>query len=95
MFNTILVIDNGLVGIQDAVAYLISINNMFQYNTIHKVIGEGNFVLTVSEGTWNGTSNAFYDLFRMENGKAVEHWDVIQPVPTTGLANNNGMFGGF
>lgn len=86
-------IDNGLQGIQDAVAYLISINNMFQYNTIHKVIGEGNFVLTVSEGTWNGTSNAFYDLFRMENGKAIEHWDVIQPVPTTGLANNNGMFG--
>jgi predicted SnoaL-like aldol condensation-catalyzing enzyme len=82
-------------GFRHAVDYLISINNMFQYNTIHKVIGEGNFVLTVSEGTWNGTSNAFYDLFRMENGKAVEHWDVIQPVPTTGLANNNGMFGGF
>jgi predicted SnoaL-like aldol condensation-catalyzing enzyme len=88
-------IDNGLQGIIDAVTYLTSINNMFQYNTIHKVIGEGNFVLTVSEGTWNGTSNVFYDLFRMENGKAVEHWDVIQPVPTTGLANNNGMFGGF
>jgi predicted SnoaL-like aldol condensation-catalyzing enzyme len=88
-------IDNGLQGIIDAVTYLTSINNMFQYNTIHKVIGEGNFVLTVSEGTWNGTSNAFYDLFRMENGKAVEHWDIIQPVPTTGLANNNGMFGGF
>lgn len=88
-------IDNGLQGIQDAVAFLTSINNMFQYNTIHKVIGEGNFVLTISEGTWNGTSNAFYDLFRMENGKAVEHWDVIQPVPTEGLANNNGMFGGF
>lgn len=88
-------IGNGLQGIQDAVAFLTSINNMFQYNTIYKVIGEGNFVLTVSEGTWNGTSNAFYDLFRMENGKAVEHWDVIQPVPTTGLANDNGMFGGF
>ena len=88
-------IDNGLQGIQDAVAFLTSINNMFQYNTIYKVIGEGNFVVTISEGTWNGTSNAFYDLFRMENGKAVEHWDVIQPVPTEGLANNNGMFGGF
>jgi len=88
-------IDNGLQGIQDAVAFLISIDNMFQYNTIHKVIGEGSFVLTISEGTWNNTSNAFYDLFRMENGKAVEHWDVIQPVPTTGLANDNGMFGGF
>src|SRR6056297_1016684 len=88
-------IDNGLAGIQAAVDYLISIDNMFQYTTIHKVIGEGNFVLTVSEGQWNDTTNAFYDLFRMENGKAVEHWDVIQPIPTTGLANNNGMFGGF
>ena len=88
-------IGDGLAGIQAAVEYLISINNMFQYTKIHKVIGAGNFVLTVSEGQWNGTTNAFYDLFRMENGKAVEHWDVIQPVPTTGLANNNGMFGGF
>ena len=87
-------IDNGLAGIQAAVEYLVSIDNMFQYTTIHKVIGEGNFVLTVSEGQWNETTNAFYDLFRMENGKAVEHWDVIQPVPTTGLANDNGMFGG-
>ncbi len=86
-------IDNGLAGIQAAVDYLISINNMFQYTTIHKVIGEGNFVLTISEGQWNGTTNAFYDLFRMENGKAVEHWDVIQPVPTDGLSNDNGMFG--
>jgi predicted SnoaL-like aldol condensation-catalyzing enzyme len=88
-------IDNGLAGIQAAVDYLTSINNMFQYTTIHKVIGQGNFVLTISEGQWNGTTNAFYDLFRMENGKAVEHWDVIQPVPTEGLANDNGMFGGF
>lgn len=51
--------------------------------------------LTVSEGQWNGTTNAFYDLFRMEDGMIVEHWDVIQPVPTEDLANTNGMFGGF
>jgi len=86
-------IGDGLEGIQAAVDYLVSIDNMFQYTTIHKVIGEGNFVLTVSEGQWNNTVNAFYDLFRMEDGKAVEHWDVIQPIPTEGLANDNGMFG--
>jgi len=86
-------IKDGLKGIVEAVEYLSSQNNMFQYTKIHKVLGEGNFVLTVSEGQWNNTSNVFYDLFRIENGKIVEHWDVIQPIPTEGLANDNGMFG--
>jgi predicted SnoaL-like aldol condensation-catalyzing enzyme len=86
-------IKDGLRGIVEAVEYLTSQNNMFQYTKIHKVLGEGNFVLTVSEGQWNKTNNVFYDLFRIENNKIVEHWDVIQPIPTEGLANENGMFG--
>jgi predicted SnoaL-like aldol condensation-catalyzing enzyme len=86
-------IKDGLNGIVEAVQYLTSQNNMFKYNKIHKVLGEGNFVLTVSEGEWNGANQVFYDLFRFENGKAVEHWDIIQEIPTEGLANENGMFG--
>lgn len=86
-------IKDGLSGIMEAVEYLTSKNNMFLYTKIHKVLGEGNFVLTISEGQWNGTTNVFYDLLRFEDGKAVEHWDVIQPIPTEGLANENGMFG--
>jgi predicted SnoaL-like aldol condensation-catalyzing enzyme len=88
-------IADGLEGIVAAVEALTAQGNMFQYTEIHAVLGEGNFVLTVSEGQWNGTTNAFYDLFRMEDGMIVEHWDVIQPVPTEGLANTNGMFTGF
>lgn len=89
-------IKDGLSGIVEAVQYLTAQNNMFKYNKIHKVLGEGNFVLTVSEGEWNGGKpHAFYDLFRMKAGKIVEHWDVIQEIPTEGLANTNGMFGGF
>lgn len=86
-------IKDGLKGIVEAVEYLTSQDNMFKYTKIHKVLGEGNFVLTISEGEWNGTTNVFYDLLRFEDGKAVEHWDVIQPIPTEGLANDNGMFG--
>lgn len=86
-------IKDGLAGIVEAVEYLTSQNNMFKYTKIHKVLGEGNFVLTVSEGVWNGTTNVFYDLLRFEDGKAVEHWDIIQEIPTENLANNNGMFG--
>lgn len=86
-------IKDGLSGILEAVEYLTAQNNMFQYTKIHKVLGEGDFVLTVSEGQWNGSNNVFYDLLRFENGKAVEHWDVIQAIPSEGLANENGMFG--
>lgn len=82
-----------LSGLLEAVEQFRAQDNMFQYTKIHKVLGEGNFVLTISEGKWNGTTNAFYDLIRFENGKAVEHWDVIQAIPTEGLAHQNGMFG--
>ena len=88
-------IADGLDGIIAAVQALTAQGNMFVYTDIHAVLGEGNFVLTVSEGEWSGQTQAFYDLFRMEEGMIVEHWDVIQPVPTEGLANTNGMFTGF
>jgi len=88
-------IKDGLSGLGEAIQYLTSQNNMFKYTKLHKVLGEGNFVLTVSEGEWGGKLHAFYDLFRIKDGKIVEHWDVIQAISTEGLANQNGMFGGF
>jgi len=34
---------------------------------------------------------AIVNIYKLENGKVVEHWDVIQPIPEK-TANNNGMF---
>ncbi|MFK8165646.1 MAG: hypothetical protein AB8H12_24575 [Lewinella sp.] len=58
----------------------------------HKVLGEGNFVLSITEGTVKNKPAVFYDLLRFDKGKVIEHWDVIQAIPTEGLANNNTMF---
>ena len=45
------------------------------YDKNHMILGQGNFVLTVSEGRFRNKHVSFYDLFRLENGKLVEHWD--------------------
>ena len=64
-----------------------------KYTKTHKVLGEGNFVLAMSEGHLGSQLDAFYDLFRVENGKIAEHWDVIQPIPPKNeWKNENGKF---
>lgn len=63
------------------------------YNTNHLILGEGNFVLSVSEGTLGGVHTSFYDLFRVENGKIAEHWDTIESItPVDKALNGNGKF---
>lgn len=64
-----------------------------KYDKIHKVLGEGNFVLVVSEGHLGGKHSSFYDLFRVSQGKIAEHWDTIEEIPAkTQWKNNNGKF---
>jgi predicted SnoaL-like aldol condensation-catalyzing enzyme len=64
-----------------------------KYSKIHKVLGEGNFVLVVSEGHLGGKHNSFYDLFRVENGKIAEHWDTVEAIPAQAeWKNSNGKF---
>lgn len=63
------------------------------YTKNHIVLGEGNFVLAVSEGEFAGEKTSFYDLFRLKNGKIAEHWDIIETItPKSEWKNNNGKF---
>jgi len=63
------------------------------YNKIHKVLGEGNFVLVLSEGSFQGEHVAYYDLYRIEEDKILEHWDVIESIPLPEKRkNDNGKF---
>jgi predicted SnoaL-like aldol condensation-catalyzing enzyme len=63
------------------------------YKTNHRLLAEGSFVLAVNEGEKDKVHSSFYDLFRVENGKIVEHWDTTEKVPSQSeWKNNNGKF---
>ena len=66
---------------------------MIEYQRIHRVLAEGSFVLCVSEGSLDGRHSSFYDLFRLADGKVVEHWDTTEEVPPRSeWVNDNGKF---
>ena len=87
-------IGDGLDGLGAALKYFEENGMVLQYEAIHKVIGEGNFVLAVSEGKFGkGDHVAYYDLFRIEEGRIVEHWDIIETIlPESEWKNTNGKF---
>jgi predicted SnoaL-like aldol condensation-catalyzing enzyme len=63
------------------------------YHHLHRVLAEGNFVLAVSEGSRDGVPTALYDLYRVEAGELVEHWDTVEAVaPPEEWKHNNGKF---
>ena len=67
--------------------------NSIKYDRMHRILAEGDFVLTVSEGAVNGVHSSFFDLFRVANGKLVEHWDTTEAVPPRNeWKNDNGKF---
>lgn len=87
-------IANGITGLQAALKYFAENKIGFRYTKVHKVLGEGNFILVVSEGEMGGVHSSFYDLFRVENNKIAEHWDTIESIPAkTEWKNQNGKFG--
>ena len=60
---------------------------------VKRVIAEGDYVMLHLHGMGgpNPHGESVVDIFRVENGKVVEHWDIIQAIPET-ADNANSMF---
>lgn len=86
-------IADGLSGLGKALDAMAKNGIVMKYDTIHMTLGQGNFVLVVSEGNFGGKHTSYYDLFRVENGKIAEHWDVMETIlPKDQWKNQNGKF---
>jgi predicted SnoaL-like aldol condensation-catalyzing enzyme len=87
-------IADGLSGLGAALEGMAKAGVTMKYDRIHQVLGEGDFVLVVSEGSFAGKPTSFYDLFRVQRGKIAEHWDTLETIPPRNeWKNQNGKFG--
>ena len=83
----------GLSGLGKALAALAEQGIQMIYNKTYMVLADGNYGLAVSEGTFGGAPTSYYDLFRVEDGKIAEHWDVMETIADKETwANENGKF---
>lgn len=62
------------------------------YKTVHQVIGQGNFVVTLAHQVWNSIDYCAFDIFRLEDGMIVEHWDNVEVLPDPADLANSGKF---
>ncbi len=86
-------IADGLSGLGAALTALAEQGVAMIYNETHRILAQGNFVLAVSEGTFGGAPTSYYDLWRVENGKIAEHWDVMETIAAKDTwQNGNGKF---
>jgi predicted SnoaL-like aldol condensation-catalyzing enzyme len=85
-------IGDGIARLRDRIASVAKEGGQL-YLTPRRFVAEGNFVLVLSDGDLPSGPTALYDLFRVENGKIVEHWDVLTPIPPRDQWKNpNGPF---
>ena len=86
-------IADGVSGLNAALGAMAEQGISMVYDEVHMVLAQGNFVLAVSEGTFGGEPTSYYDLWRVENGKIAEHWDVMETIADQSTwQNQNGKF---
>ncbi|MEM7303688.1 MAG: nuclear transport factor 2 family protein [Pseudomonadota bacterium] len=84
-------IGDGLAGLQAAIKAFAERGQVITKFEPKFAVAEGNFVFVATDAIMGGERWAFFDLWRVENSKIVEHWDVVAPIPAE-MAHTNGKF---
>ena len=85
-------VGDGLDGFGVFLGEMAASGRTMEYVKVHRLIGQGNFVVIFSEVKMDGHDLAFFDIFRLKDGKIVEHWDVQEQIGPKDTWNNSGKF---
>lgn len=84
-------IGDDLSGLGSALQALAEQGIAMTYTQVHRTVADGEFGFVQAQGSFGPAPTAFYDLFRVADGKIAEHWDVVFPIPAD-LPHTNGLF---
>ena len=85
-------VGDGLDGLGTFMSRLAADGGSMVYLETPLVVGNGDMVATLSRVDLSGAEMAVMDLFRVADGRIVEHWDVMEPVPADDELVNSGKF---
>ncbi|NME66647.1 nuclear transport factor 2 family protein [Flammeovirga aprica] len=85
-------VGDGLEGFGKFAQELAAAGRAMQYEKVHKILVQGNFAATLSKVKFGEEDWCIIDIFRMKNGKIVEHWDVQEVIGPKDTWNNSGKF---
>lgn len=85
-------IEDGLAGFGKYLQESAEKGIVAKYIKVHHLIGQGNFVVAFSHVQVNDDDYAFFDIFRVKDGKIVEHWDVQEKILPKEQWGNSGKF---
>ena len=84
--------EDGIEGLYKHIQKFIEQGITAKYVKVHRIIGQGNFVVALSHAMQNDDNWCFFDIFRLKDGKIVEHWDVQEKIQHQDKWNNSGKF---
>jgi predicted SnoaL-like aldol condensation-catalyzing enzyme len=73
-------VGDGLMGLLLAMRRMKKEGRVIKFKHNFHIIAEGSFVLSATEGYVGDKKNTFFDFFRIEDDKIIEHWDIIAPM---------------
>ena len=84
---------DGISSLRKKLETIVNDGPWFDYHRVHRVLAEGDFVLSMSEGRKAGHHSGIYDLFRIKNNKIAECWNTVSAIaPRAEWKNDNGKF---
>ncbi len=84
--------DDGLAGFAAYAGELARRGEALRYWKVHKLIGQGNYVVTLSHVQMGRSHYCVFDIFRLKEGQIVEHWDVTEKILAPEEWGNQGKF---